>query len=150
MKNLPMRCLLAGLLAVASTAAGATGSIHASHAWIRLLPGDLPAGAYVTLVNDSDKPLALTGATSPAYSSIMLHQSSSQGGMSRMAMVDSVSIPAHGQAALAPAGYHLMLMHAAKSVTAGDKVQLTLDFADGSRLPVEFVARPANAIDDTH
>jgi copper(I)-binding protein len=150
MTRQPMRWLLASLLAAFSATAGATGTIHASHAWIRLLPGDLPAGAYVTLVNDGDKPMALVGATSDAYSGIMLHHSSSEGGMSRMTMAASVPVPAHGQAALAPAGYHLMLMHAAKPVSAGERVKLTLDFADGSSLPVEFVARPANAIDDTH
>jgi copper(I)-binding protein len=29
------------------------------------LPGDLPAGAYVTLENDSDQPAVLSGASSP-------------------------------------------------------------------------------------
>lgn len=150
MKPRPMRWLLASLLAASSATAAAAGGVHASHAWIRLLPGNLPAGAYVTLRNDSGKPAALVGATSAAYGEIMLHQSSGEGGMSRMAMVDSMTIPAHGQAELAPAGYHLMLMRATKPLSAGDKVKLMLDFADGSSLPVDFVVRPANAIDDTH
>lgn len=150
MKTRPTHWLLASLLAAASANAAATGGVHVSHAWIRLLPGDLPAGAYVTLANDGDKAVTLVGATSAAYTGIMLHRSSSEGGMSRMAMVDAITVPAHGQVALAPAGYHLMLMHAARPVAAGDTVKLTLDFADGSHMPVDFLARPANAIDDTH
>lgn len=150
MKTRTTRWLLASLLATASATAAAAGSVHASHAWIRLLPGDLPAGAYLTLANDGDEPVALVGATSTAYTGIMLHQSSSESGMSRMTMVDSITVPAHGKVALAPGGYHLMLMHAARPLTAGDTVRLTLDFADGSRLPVDFLARPASAIDDVH
>jgi copper(I)-binding protein len=143
--------LLASLfVAASSTAAAAASGVHASHAWIRLLPGDLPAGGYVTLTNDGATPAALVGASSTAYSEIMLHQSSGAGGMSRMAMVDSIAIPAHGKAALAPAGYHLMLLHAAKPLSAGGTVKVTLRFADGSSLPVDFHTRPANAMDDTH
>jgi copper(I)-binding protein len=145
-----MQWLLASLFVASSATAAAASGVHASHAWIRLLPGDLPAGGYVTLTNDSAAPAALVGASSTAYREIMLHQSSSAGGMSRMAMVDSIAIPAHGEAILAPAGYHLMMMHAAKPLSAGDTVKLTLQFADGSSLPVDFETRPANAIDETH
>jgi copper(I)-binding protein len=148
------RCLcflLVGLLS--GTAAHATDAQHirASHAWIRVLPGDLPAGAYVTLENDNDRPVALSSASSPAYAEVMLHRSSSEGGMSRMTMVDELPVPAHGKAVLAPAGYHLMLMKATSPVKPGDTVQLTLKFSDGSTLATDFAARPANAADnDTH
>lgn len=140
--------LLAGLLLAGGAHAGAAAHVHASQAWIRVLPGDLPAGAYVTLENDGDQPVALNGATSTDYASVMLHHSSTEGGMSRMAMVDSLTIPAHGKAVLAPAGYHLMLMQATAPVKPGDTVRLTLTFTDGSSLPTDFVARPANAVEE--
>ncbi|MEO8746593.1 MAG: copper chaperone PCu(A)C, partial [Rhodanobacter sp.] len=57
-------------------------------------------------------------------------------------------VPAHGQVVLAPAGYHLMLMHAVAPVVPGSTIRLTLKFSDGSSLPADFVARPANAMDD--
>lgn len=138
--------LLAGLLPAMAWASSAAQQVHASQAWIRVLPGDLPAGAYVTLHNDGAQAVELTGAKSTSYAQVMLHRSSTSGGMSRMAMVDRLSIPAHGQAVLAPAGYHLMLMQAAAPVVPGSKVQLTLEFSDGSTLPVDFTARPANAV----
>jgi periplasmic copper chaperone A len=124
--------------------------VHASHAWIRVLPGNLPAGAYVTLQNDSFHPVALNSASSAAYKQVMLHQSTSEGGMSRMSMVEVLSIPGRGQTVLAPSGYHLMLMQPLKPVQPGDTVKLTLKFSDGSTLDQDFIARPANAIDDTH
>ncbi|MEO8810773.1 MAG: copper chaperone PCu(A)C [Rhodanobacter sp.] len=128
--------------------AAAADQVHVTHAWIRVLPGALPAGGYVTLQNDGDQPVALTGASSKAYAQVMLHHSSTQGGVSRMARVDSLAVPAHGSAVLAPGGYHLMLMQPAAPVKPGSTVRLLLKFSDGSNLPADFTARPANALDD--
>jgi copper(I)-binding protein len=139
--------LMAGILLATGVHASEAEHVHASQAWIRILPGDLPAGGYVTLENTGDQPASLRGARSPSYASIDLHKSSAEGGMSRMAMVDSLAIPAHGKAELTPGGYHLMLMKAAVPVKPGDKVKLTLTFADGSTLDTDFLARPANATD---
>jgi copper(I)-binding protein len=147
MKSHVLLCLLAGLMVTHGVAATEAEHVHASHAWLRVLPGDLPAGAYVTLENSGDQPAALSGASSAAYADVMLHKSSSDGGMSRMAMVDSLTVPAHGKAVLAPAGYHLMLTTAVHPVKPGDTVRLSLKFADGSTLPADFTARPANAVD---
>jgi copper(I)-binding protein len=139
--------MLAGLLLASGVHAGDAGHVRASHAWIRVLPGALPAGAYVTLENDGDQPVALSGASSTVYADVMLHQSSTAGGVSRMNMVDSLAVPAHGRAALAPAGYHLMLVQPDAPVKPGDTVTLTLKFTDGSTLATDFIARPANALD---
>lgn len=147
MKSFAALSLLTGLLLAGAVHATAAEHIHASHAWIRVLPGNLPAGAYVTLENDSDQAAALSGASSKTYGQVMLHQSSMQGGMSRMTMVDSLTLPAHGKAVLAPAGYHLMLMQPVSPVKPGDTVRLLLKFSDGSSLPTDFIARPANALD---
>ena len=148
MKHSRLFALVAGLSLVASVHATAADHVHATHAWIRVLPGALPAGAYVTLDNDGDRPVALTGASSKSYARVMLHHSSTQGGISRMTTVDSLPVPAHGKAVLAPAGYHLMLMQAADPVKPGTAVRLLLKFSDGSTLPTDFIARPANALDD--
>jgi len=139
--------LLAGWLAVGTVHANQAEHIRASKAWIRVLPSALPAGGYVTLHNDSDQPAALSGASSAAYSDVMLHKTSTQAaGMSQMTMVDRLDVPAHGEVSLAPAGYHLMLSDPSHPVKAGDTVKLSLKFADGSVLDVDFLARPANAV----
>lgn len=137
----------AGLLLSAGLHATEAEHIRASQAWLRVLPGDLPAGAYVTLENTGDQPASLRSARSTSYASVMLHKSSSEGGVSRMAMVETLVIPAHGKAELAPGGYHLMLTKAASQVKPGDTVKVTLGFGDGSTLETDFVARPANATD---
>ena len=138
--------LFACLLGIGVAHAGEAAHVHASDAWIRLMPAQLPAGGYVTLHNDGDQPATLQGATSPSYGSVMLHQSSTETGMGRMQMVDHLVVPAHGDVALSPGGYHLMLMDAAKPVQVGQQVQIVLHFADGSTLATDFVTRPANAL----
>lgn len=148
MKHASWLVLLVSLALVPAAYATDADHVRATHAWIRVLPGTLPAGAYVTLENDGDQPAALTGASSKAYGQVMLHHSSTQGGVSRMTMVDSLPVPAHGKAVLAPAGYHLMLMQPVAPVKPGTMVRLQLKFSDGSTLPTDFIARPANALDD--
>lgn len=138
--------LLAGLLCAGGAHAAQADHVRTSDAWIRVLPGSLPAGGYVILHNDGERPAVLQGASSPAYGNVMLHQSSTETGMGRMRMVDKLEIPAHGQVALAPGGYHLMLMEPGKPVQPGQAVTVTLHFADGSTLPTAFTARPANAL----
>jgi copper(I)-binding protein len=137
----------AGLLA--STAAGAAPSapanIRVEHAWIRWLPANLPAAGYATIINDVDGMQRLTGASSADYASAMLHHSRLAQGDSTMEMVGHLDIPAHGSVKLAPGGYHLMLSHAAHPVKPGDKVPVTLRFADGTTLQVNFSVLPANA-----
>lgn len=147
MKPIALSLLLSGLLLASGAHAADADHVRASHAWIRLLPGALPAGAYVTLENDGDRPVALRGAASTVYAEVMLHRSSREGGMSRMSMVDALDLPAHGKAELAPAGYHLMLTQPKVPVKPGDTVTLTLRFGDGSTLATDFIARPANALD---
>ncbi|MDN5923408.1 MAG: copper chaperone PCu(A)C [Xanthomonadales bacterium] len=142
------RLVLASLALLVSSAACAAGHISASHAWIRLLPGSLPAAAYVVLHNDSDTAIRLTGASSDAFGMIMLHQSTHKDGMAHMGMVSAMDIPAHAIAALAPAGYHLMLTQPTHALRVGDQVTLSLKFADGSQLSVPFKLRPANASSD--
>lgn len=135
---------LATLLPTTALAAQAD-QVKASHAWIRLLPANLPAAGYVTLSNQGATAVTLVSAQSSTYASAMLHQSSTdQAGNSAMHMLDQLVIPAHGRVALAPAGYHLMLQQAAHPLKPGDEVDVTFNFADGSHLHVPFQVRPAN------
>ncbi len=146
-----MKHLLAGLLSLALLVPGmvlATSSapiIEVHDAWIRLLPGDLPAGGYMTLENVSDDAQQLLSVTSVEFGHIMLHQSMHDHGMSHMQELDGVTIPAHDTVSFVPGGYHLMLMDRQQPVEIGQTIVLTLHFADGHSLDVAFKLRPANA-----
>jgi copper(I)-binding protein len=139
--------LVGGLLLAATTLAAGNG-VGVSHAWMRWLPGDLPAGGYATIENRGDSAVRLVGADSPDYAMVMLHRSVQRDGVERMLAVDGLDVPAHGSAALAPGGYHLMLMQPRHPIAPGDKLHLRLRFADGASLDSVFVVRPATAMGD--
>lgn len=142
-----LRSLAASLFLLATGAASAadTSAVDASAGWIRVLPGSLPAGAYVTFHNRSDRALKIVDAESTDYAEAMIHRSSTEGGMGRMAMVDSVDLPPGGTVAFTPGSYHVMLEQPRHAVKPGDRVTLTFRLSDGTTLPATFVARPANA-----
>lgn len=143
-------CAVTALLALlvcaaAVNAAPAKSALLVEHAWIRWLPADLPAAAYALIVNHGDANARLIGADSPDYGMVMLHRSRLDQGSSVMQAVAGMDIPAHGEAALAPGGYHLMLSAPRYAIKPGDSVKITLHFAGGAVLQADFPVRPANA-----
>lgn len=135
-------------LAAGGTALAATPTVpgvRVEHAWIRWLPANLPAAGYAVIANDSDTTVRLASASSADYAMVMLHHSRLAEGDSTMEDVDHLDIPAHGSVTLAPGGYHLMLMHAKRAIKPGDTVPMTLHFAGGAALQVDFSVLPANA-----
>jgi copper(I)-binding protein len=148
-KRTVISLLLAGMSVATSAYGNQAEHVNATHAWVRLLPGDLPAGGYVILQNMADKPAMLVSASSGDYADVMLHQSTMESsGMSQMTMVDRLDIPARGTTVLAPAGYHLMLTNATRALKPGNVVDVKFHFADGSVLDAHFLVRPANALSD--
>ena len=136
------RVLLTLLLVVCSTVAAAA-DITARHAWIRLLPGHLPAAGYLELSNHGTETVRLTGVQSTDFGVIEVHESSERSGVARMRRVDSLEIPAGKTVAFKPLGYHLMLFKSVDGLKPGGQVTLTLQFSDASRLPVDFQLRDA-------
>jgi periplasmic copper chaperone A len=127
--------LFAALLS-AGTASAAGVTIDKP--WIRLIIKARPAGGYFTLHNDTEKAIALTGASSAACSAVMLHQTKEVNGVEKMLPVKSLSVPAHGTLRFAPGGYHLMCMQPQSTMVRGKSVPVTLKFADGKTVAADF------------
>ncbi len=134
--------LLALVLAGAALPATA-GTITISKAWFRALPAGLPAAGYFSLHNGGSAPVVLASTQTTACGMLMLHQSTESGGMSRMNDVQSVTIPPGGTIDFSPGGYHLMCMNPTAAMTPGGVVPVTLDFADGSKVTVNFAVKTA-------
>jgi len=141
-----MKTVLGGIaVALALTApASAAPEIAVSDAWIRALPGKLPAGGYFTLLNGTPKTLTLEGAASPACKSLMLHKSDMMSGMASMRDVATIDVPAGGTLRFSPGGLHLMCMEPGPQLRRGAEVTVTLHFKSGVSLPVRFQVRGAN------
>lgn len=127
-----------GSLATASTV------VTVSDPWIRLLPGTLPLAGYFRATNTGTAPVRLVGAASGAFGQVMMHETLEQNGVSKMVPVASVEIRPNATVRFEPGGYHLMLMGRKLDLKVGDRVALTLEFADGSTVRADFVVKGAS------
>ena len=132
------RLSLACLMLVLSLPAWSAGpSVRASQVWIRQAPpGVSVLAGYFTLENLTDKPLTLTGVTSPEFGAAELHKSTVKDNVESMEPVASVDLAAHGSVVFRPGAYHVMLMQPKRNLFAGDTVTLDLRFSDGSELAI--------------
>ncbi len=134
MKRLLLLCLL--------WPAAAAAEIEIHDAWIKQLPPTVPMRAgYLTLHNSGPSAMELTGASSEAFQRIEIHRSYEQDGMMRMDRVDSIELPACSEFRLEPGGYHLMMMMPVEPTEPGDRVDLVLEFGDGSRQKLQMTVK---------
>jgi hypothetical protein len=131
------------LLAPCSAMAQAPSPLSLKDGWIRLLPGNLPAGGYFILHNSGKATVQLTGADTPACGMLMLHKSEDKGGMSSMQDVAAVDVPGGGDISFSPGGYHLMCMDPKPSLKQGAQVPVTLSFKGAPPLTARFDVRGA-------
>jgi copper(I)-binding protein len=117
-----------------AAAAAQTAGVTIEKPWMRYLLPSVPAAGYMIVHNNTNAPLVLTGAASPACGMLMLHQSQDNSGMAMMMDVPNITIPPHAAQVFAPGGYHLMCMQPAMKI--GDAVPVTLTFQDGTKLAV--------------
>lgn len=116
--------------------------IRISNAWINEAPpGMKMMGGYLTISNKTTHPLVLTGASSPCFERIEFHVTEMKDGLSTMHRQDSIPIPAGSEFNFAPGHDHLMLINNTRTLATGDKVPLTLNFAQGESLQIEAEVR---------
>jgi copper(I)-binding protein len=96
-------------------------------------PQSKMAAGYLSLRNTSDEPVTITRVTSPEYGLVEMHETITEGGVSRMRPIDEVTIPPGRIFYFKRGGKHLMLMQpdgAPSSVTlkfhTGESVVLTV------------------------
>lgn len=114
--------------------------------WIRAMPANLPSAGYFTVRNESAAPVTLTGIASDDFAGTMLHRTETRDGTARMLHVESVEIPAGGEQAFAPSGYHAMLERPKTELTVGDTRILTLQFGQAGTVAARCDIQPASAL----
>lgn len=135
-----MMLVLASLPQALADQAKADG-LAITNAWFRTIMPGRPAGGYFTLRNNSGTPRKLVGAVSTACGSASLHETKEEGGVAKMIPVDQIDVPANGGVTFAPGGYHVMCMKPSDAMKPGDTVPLTLEFADGTKLTIDFAVK---------
>ena len=125
-------------------AAALADELVIERAWIRLPPPGANTAGYMTLVNDGDVPVSLTGVSSDSAERVELHESSVEGGVARMRHVHAIEVPAHGRVSLAPRGLHLMLIRPGTLVEGGTvRLVLELDGRAAQTVDVPVRREPA-------
>lgn len=107
----------------------AAGPVAVTAAWARASAGPAKAGAaYVTVTNSGTTADRLLAVATPAANRAELHTHLNENGVMKMRPVDSVEVPAGETVAMAPGGYHIMMMGLAKPLVEGESFPLTLTF----------------------
>ena len=140
-----MATALLALASLVSPASQPLPDVQAMGAWIRWLPADLPAAGYMTLTNTGAVPAVFVGAGSPDFGQITLHRTRTVQGVKGMVPVDSVTVAPGASVDFAAQGYHLMLMQSRRAVHPGDRVLVTLRFANGGSIDASFEVRAVAA-----
>ena len=145
------RTTLLTLAAVIAIAAPATagdykiGALTIQAPWTRPAMAGMNGVGFMTIANAGAKPVTLLRAESPVAGKVEMHSSSmSANGVMSMRREDKgVVIPAGGQVAFSPGGYHFMLLGLKQPLTSGQKAPVTLIFENGRRALVEMTVQAA-------
>ncbi|MEJ1966182.1 MAG: copper chaperone PCu(A)C [Gammaproteobacteria bacterium] len=122
--------------------AGAQASpLTVVNAWVRKPPGVDTAAVYFVLKNTGPDAITITGASSPIADHVMVHESSTVDGQSRMRMKDTVIVQPGKSVAFSPGGLHVMLSGIHQDIPVGTKVPVTLQLAGGGQVSVTAVVR---------
>jgi copper(I)-binding protein len=145
----PLRPLTAAIALVAATlAAPAWSQVTVGDPWVRGTVAEQKAtGAFMMLTATTAS--RLVEARSPVAGVVEIHEMAMDGNVMRMRAIAGLDLPAGKGVALAPGGYHVMLMDLKKPLKPGDIVPITLvvEGADKQRRTIEVQApvRPLNA-----
>ncbi|HQX83720.1 MAG TPA: copper chaperone PCu(A)C, partial [Vicinamibacterales bacterium] len=125
--------LVLGGLELVSAVQAQTPTLTAHDAWAREpMGGRNMTGLFVVVENAGSAPRAIVSAATDAADKVELHEMKNDGGMMRMSPVKQIDVPAHGKAELKPGSFHVMLFGLKDKLVAGDSINLTLTFDDGT------------------
>ena len=138
--------LCAVLMMLAASSAWADPlSLVVRDAWTRQTPGSDVAAAYLTLQNTTKQPITVVGIESSVASHAMIHESTTEGGISKMRAHEQLVIPPGETVKFEPGGLHVMLHGLTRPLAVGQTVPLVILLADGTKIPAAAVVRPLTA-----
>ncbi len=135
----------ADVLRVNETDPGQAAAIRAEQAWARATaPQQKVGGAYVTLMSPAGD--RLVGVSSPIAGRAEVHEMRMDGNVMRMREVEGgLALPAGKVVALAPGGYHIMLMDLKQPLVAGQVIPMHLQFQIAPPLDLGVQVAPVGA-----
>ena len=124
------------------------GDIEVERAWSRATIGaDRPGVVYLSIRNTGGTDDALVGVVTPIAGMPMLHQTVMTDGIASMPHAMSMAVPAGQTVALAPGGFHGMLMGLTQELQKGNTFPLTLTFQIAGDVTVNVAVLGMGATD---
>ena len=133
-----------GLILALTPIAAATeeAGVSARDAWVRETPpGVAVMAGYMLLQNNTSRPQVLVAARSSGFETVVIHRTIVKGGMTGMEHAPQIELLPNARLLFAPGGHHLMLLNPKRTLHAGDRVDIHLEFRGGLVLPVAFEVR---------
>jgi len=89
------------------------------------------------LENSTDQEVVLVGANSPEFGKVEIHNSIIENDVAKMVPQTQLVIAPKQSVIFSPGGLHFMLINPKQPLKAGDKINLTLNFKDGTTQAVQ-------------
>ncbi|WP_316175248.1 copper chaperone PCu(A)C [Bradyrhizobium sp. SZCCHNRI1073] len=139
--------LLLGGSSAAFAADVKVGDLVITQPWSRATPGGAKTGAgYLTIENKGSAPDRLVAVTGDVAGRVEIHEMAVTNGVMTMRPLDKgVTIEPGKTVALAPGGYHLMLMDLKSPLKQGDKLPVTLEFEKAGKVSVTLEVQAVGA-----
>jgi periplasmic copper chaperone A len=117
------------------------GDITIDRAWSRATPKGAAVGVgYFVIHNHGATADKLTGGSADFAAGVSVHEMTKDNGVMRMRELTSgLEIPANGEIALSPGGYHIMFTGLKQPLEKGASVKASLTFEHAGTIAVEFV-----------
>ncbi|WP_293267784.1 copper chaperone PCu(A)C [Neptunomonas sp.] len=126
------KVLLSTILLLSSQLA--TAEVHIDGAYARAVPpGQMNSATFMQITNDDEKGLSLVSATSDAAKNVELHTHIQDNGVMRMRQINEIKLPSDQKVTLQPGGMHIMMIGLTRNLHAGEHINLSLTFSDGSQ-----------------
>ncbi|MFM9937436.1 MAG: copper chaperone PCu(A)C [Novosphingobium sp.] len=97
------------------------------------VPGS-PGVLYFTIQQESGEPNTLAAVHVDGVGRAEMHESKTEGGISTMAPVQTVTFSKGKPAEFKPGGYHVMLFDVASTLKAGNEAEVTFTLANGDKV----------------
>ena len=131
------------VLLLAALGASALADVRLEDPWVRAVPPVSSGTAgYFRLVNDSNGPVVLTGASAEFARHVMLHSMAPDAnGLRRMSHESEIPLAAGDALVFEPGARHLMIMGLESVPEAGQQVRICLEFRQREALCAPFDVR---------
>lgn len=138
----PVVLVIAVALVASACSSGGGDGVVVEDPWGRTSPQVATNAAFYMVVKGGEDADRLVAVAAEICGSAELHRTTVTDDVAKMQQVEGgIEIPAGGEVALEPGGYHVMCIDKAEELKVGDTVTLTLTFENAASQTVDAEIR---------